>query len=156
MIAIDIPGGTALRLEHLVLDYNGTLACDGMLLPGVRERLQRLAGSIRIHVVTADTFGLARAQLAGLPCELRILERAGQARAKLDYVAQLGAEGTACVGNGRNDALMMKAAGLGIALIQAEGAAPDTLSAADVVAPGIEHALDLLLHAQRLVATLRT
>ena len=37
MIEIDVPGFGALRLEHLVLDYNGTLACDGMLLEGVHE-----------------------------------------------------------------------------------------------------------------------
>ena len=70
MIRIDIPGGTRLLLEHLVLDFNGTLACDGELLPGVRQRLQPLSESIRIHVVTADTFGRAREQLAGLPCQL--------------------------------------------------------------------------------------
>ena len=35
MIAVDIPGYRELRLEHLVLDYNGTLAEDGKLLPGV-------------------------------------------------------------------------------------------------------------------------
>lgn len=39
MIEIEIPGGETLRLEHLVLDFSGTLARDGRLLPGVRERL---------------------------------------------------------------------------------------------------------------------
>ena len=28
MIEISIPGFGTLRLEHMVLDYNGTLACD--------------------------------------------------------------------------------------------------------------------------------
>ena len=55
-----IPGFGRLRLEHLVLDYNGTLAVDGRPLPGVKARLKRLARSLRIHVVTADTFGKAR------------------------------------------------------------------------------------------------
>ena len=73
MMRIDIPGGGSLRLEHLVLDFNGTLACDGELLPGVVERLQRLSESMRIHVVTADTFGRASEQLAGVPCLLSIL-----------------------------------------------------------------------------------
>jgi soluble P-type ATPase len=35
MIALDIPGFGALRLEHLAVDFNGTLAIDGKLLPGV-------------------------------------------------------------------------------------------------------------------------
>jgi soluble P-type ATPase len=50
---------------------------------------------------------------------------------------------------------MMDAAELGIAVAQAEGAAAQTLQAADLVVRDIADALDLLLHPQRLVATLR-
>lgn len=57
MIEITIPGCAPLELDHLVLDYNGTLGCDGDLLPGVRELLVRLGGHLDIHVVTGDTFG---------------------------------------------------------------------------------------------------
>ncbi len=155
MICVDIPAGASLRLEHLVLDFNGTLACDGVLLPGVRDRLERLSRSIQIHVVTADTFGRARAELADVACQLCVLEAHEQARAKLEYVQRLGAERTACIGNGRNDALMMGAAALGIAVVQAEGAAPQTLCGADVVVSEIGDALDLLVQPQRLAATLR-
>jgi soluble P-type ATPase len=155
MLAIDIPGFKTLTLEHLVLDYNGTLARDGELLDGVRERLAALADRLRIHVLTADTFGKARAQLIGLPCALTILPVEGQDRRKLDYVQQLGAARAVCIGNGRNDRLMLQAAGLGIAVAQAEGAAGQAVSAADVLAPDILTALDLLAHPLRLVATLR-
>ena len=34
MLRTDIPGFGSLRIEHLVLDYNGTLALDGRMLPG--------------------------------------------------------------------------------------------------------------------------
>ena len=68
MIEIAIPGTASLVLQHLVLDYNGTLACDGVLLPGVRERLLVLAENLQVHVVTADTFGQAREELTGVPC----------------------------------------------------------------------------------------
>jgi soluble P-type ATPase len=155
MIRIDIPGGAALQLENLVLDFNGTLACNGLLLPGVRKRVEDLSRLVRVHVVTADTFGQARTELADSRCELHILEPQNQARAKLEYVQRLGAERTACVGNGRNDALMMDAAVLGIAVVQTEGTAVQTLQAADVVVREITDALDLLIHPQRLVATLR-
>ncbi len=50
---------------------------------------------------------------------------------------------------------MLAAAALGIAVPGPEGAAAVTLAAADVVAPDILVALDLLTHPQRLVATLR-
>jgi len=51
---------------------------------------------------------------------------------------------------------MLQAAALGIAVIGPEGAAADTLHAADIVAPNIHAALDLLLHPLRVVATLRS
>ena len=50
---------------------------------------------------------------------------------------------------------MLKAASLGVLVRQREGAAGEALTAADVLAPGIVEALDLLLQPQRLVATLR-
>jgi soluble P-type ATPase len=156
MIEIDIPGLAPLRLEHLVLDYNGTLATDGALIPGVGGRMQTLATRLRVHVVTADTFGRAHAQISELPCALIIIGPRDQAAAKRGYVEQLGATSVACIGNGRNDRLMLAAAALGVAVIQPEGAAAATVAAADVVAPTIQDALDLFLHPQRLVATLRT
>src|SRR5262245_59124302 len=101
MLAINIPGYRALRLEHLVLDYNGTLACDGELLAGVRERLAVLARTLCIHILTGDTFGKAREQLVGVPCDLCILPADGQDRRKLEYIQRLGPPTTVCVGNGR-------------------------------------------------------
>ena len=73
MIEIIIPDYRSLHLQHLVLDYNGTLAQDGLLLEGVRSRLESLAGQLRLHVITADTFGMAKGLLYGLPCNLVIL-----------------------------------------------------------------------------------
>jgi len=60
MITIDIPGSQKLELEHLVLDYNGTIACDGLLIPGVKDILINLSRSLSIYVLTADTFGGAQ------------------------------------------------------------------------------------------------
>jgi soluble P-type ATPase len=156
MIEVAIPGHAALRLNHLILDYNGTLACDGALIEGVRERLVALAPRLGVHVITADTFGSAQAALAGLPCLVKVLPPGGQDVAKLDYVAQLGRKTAACIGNGRNDRLLLHAAALGIAVIGPECAAAEALAAADIVAPNILAALDLLLNPLRLVATLRS
>jgi soluble P-type ATPase len=156
MLEIDIPGFRRLRLEHLVLDYNGTLACDGELLDGVKERLDALAGTLQVHILTADTFGKARAQLVGIPCELSIFPVEDQDRRKLEYIQRLGPATTVCVGNGRNDRLMLQEAGLSIAVVQVEGAAMQAALAADVLAPNILAALDLLMQPLRLVATLRS
>ena len=53
MLDINIPGAQPLSLSHLILDYNGTLACAGSILPGVAERLKILAERLEIHIVTA-------------------------------------------------------------------------------------------------------
>jgi len=156
MIAVEIPGAQTLRLEHLVLDYNGTLAIDGKLIPHVAERLHALAANLAVHVVTGDTFGFAREALGGLPCSLTVLPAKRQTRAKLDYVENLGPRATVCIGNGANDRLMLLACRLGIAVVQREGAAGQTVAVADVVVSSILDALDLLLNPLRLVATLRT
>jgi len=68
----------------------------------------------------------------------------------------LGADAVAAVGNGRNDRRMLQAAGLGIAVVQREGCAVETLMGADVAAPDILSALELLLEPLRLTATLRS
>jgi soluble P-type ATPase len=59
------------------------------------------------------------------------------------------------MGNGRNDRLMLQTAALGVAVCQAEGAAVQTMLAADVIVPDTQAALDLLIYPLRLVATLR-
>jgi P-type E1-E2 ATPase len=156
MIGINIPGFKELRLTHLVLDYNGTIAVHGRLIQGVPEKLEVLAPRLAIHILTADTFGTVRDQVAALPADLIVIPPGDQARAKVEYVRRLEAEAVAAVGNGRNDRLMLQEADLGIALLQAEGAAVEALLAADVVAPDILAALDLLLAPDGLIATLRS
>lgn len=156
MLVIDIPGFKELRLVHLVLDYNGTLACDGVLIDGVAERLVRLSENLNVHVVTADTFGDVKSRLKDLPCRVTVLPRDGQEKEKLAYVQALGSGGTVCIGNGRNDWLMLQEAILGIAVVEGEGAAALALAASDIVCSGILSALDLLLNPLRLTATLRS
>lgn len=156
MQSIQIPGFGERTLEHLVLDYNGTLAVDGQLLPGVKDALNALAAALTIYVVTADTFGKAADGLDGVNCQLTILDAGHQDQAKADFIKRLGAERTASIGNGRNDALMLAASALGIAVILGEGASMVSLNAADIVCTDIVAALELLMHPMRLTATLRS
>ncbi len=156
MFEASIPGYGILRLKHIVLDYNGTLACDGEMFSGVQSRLTDLAGIFDIHVLTADTFGKAASALKGIPCSLSILAQENQDEGKLSYIKKIGAEFCVCIGNGRNDRLMLKEAGLGICVILDEGAYLGTIHDADVVFTGIIPALDLLANPLRLRATLRS
>ena len=156
MIEIDIPGYKKLGIKYLVMDYNGTLACDGQPLAGVKELVTTLADHVETHVITADTFGKVKTELENVPCKVTVLPKEKQDQGKREYINQLGAQNVAAVGNGRNDRLMLKQAGLGIAVIQEEGAYTDTVRAAEVVCTSIISALELLNNPLRLTATLRS
>jgi soluble P-type ATPase len=155
MIEVDIPGGEDLRISHLVLDYNGTLARDGELLEGVAEKMKDLAIHLQLHVITADTHGTVAKKLAGLPCSLEIIGLAEQDKQKEAYVRHLGANKVAAIGNGRNDGLMLKEAALGFVLVQEEGACVASILQADIMCTDILAAFDIFLNPARLKATLR-
>ena len=156
MIKIDIPGNKKYRFEHLVLDYNGTIAFDGALIEDVKECLAELSQKLIIHVITADTFGSVEKALRDINCKLAVIPLDRQDAAKLEFVKKIGCEKTVSMGNGANDRLMLKASALGIAIISGEGAAFETLASADVVCTDIRSALSLLCNPLRLVATLRS
>ena len=140
MIHVVIPGRADLTLRHLVSDLNGTLARDGALLEGVAPRLAQVGGSLTVHILTAGTHGgLERAQdelarvfaAAGAPAPR--WEQVVTGADKLRYVGDLGATEVVALGNGANDEPMLRAAGLGIAVLGDEGAYPDALAAAQIV-----------------------
>jgi len=155
MLVISIPGYGDLSLDNLVLDYNGTLAVDGGLIPGVKKTLNALSEQLAVYVITADTFGIAGSRLDGVNCQLTVLDADAQDQAKADFVDTLGAQRTVSIGNGRNDNLMLAASAIGIAVILGEGASTKALKSADIVCTDIVSALELLSHPLRLVATLR-
>jgi soluble P-type ATPase len=84
-----------------------------------------------------------------------VLPPEAQDEGKKNYVKELGADKTVCIGNGRNDRLMLREAALGIAVVLEEGAATETVLASDVVCTDAASALGLLLNPLRLAATLR-
>jgi P-type E1-E2 ATPase len=155
MLTVEIPGYGRLTLEHLTLDLNGTLALDGEVLPGVTERLAALSPRLQIHLLTADTRGKGAVTAVALGINLHRLTPGNEAAQKRAFVESLGAEGVIAVGNGANDAEMLAVAALGVAVLGPEGLAQAAWQNADLIVPDIGAALDLLLHTQRLIATLR-
>lgn len=152
---LEIPGREALEIEHLILDYNGTIACNGIVYEGIKERLAKLAQAVKIHVITADTYGSVHAQCAAMGVEVHVIGKEAQDQAKLAFIKSLEKERCVAIGNGRNDTLMLADAALGFALMQEEGLSTRTLMASDVVFGSIHDALDALLFPSRLIATLR-
>ena len=152
-LTLTIPGWPELQLQHLLLDVNGTLTNRGALIDGVAARIAALRRSVIIHLVSADTFGTL-AQTTELLQVSAVTARSGED--KLRRLDELGRERCAVIGNGTNDALVLDAAALGLAVIGPEGASAAALRAADVVCFSAADALDLLLEPTALSATLRT
>ena len=152
MLIVSVPGLADLRLEHLLVDVNGTLTNRGTLIDNLAGRIGRLRDELDIHLVSADTFGTLDSIAEPLKVDA---VRAATGADKLRVLDQLGRERCAVVGNGANDALVLEAAALGIAVIGPEGAAAAALRAADVVCASVADALDLLLEPKALSATLR-
>lgn len=155
MFELDIPGFGLVRLEHLVTDFTGTLSVDGKLIPGVKAQLNKISEILRVYILTADTFGVARSELEGVNCEIHILKGGSHDVQKEEYVKMLGADRVVALGNGNNDRKMLKAAKIGIAVCLNEGCSIDALKSADIFVLSPIDALDLLLSTKRLKATLR-
>lgn len=157
MISCPIPGRDSLMVNHLVCDVNGTLTCDGNLIPGVAEAFEQLKDRVTIHLISADTHGrLTELEklLAGSVGRFIRLTAGSEAEQKLEYLEALS-DGVVAIGQGTNDRLMIKEADLGICVLSPEGSAVETLLSADIVVPDILTALGLLLTPTRLKATLR-
>jgi P-type E1-E2 ATPase len=155
MIELTIPGRGNLRLGHLVLDVNGTLAKDGRLLDKVAKPLAGLRDRLTIHLLTADTYGKQDNIDLMLGMRATRIQGGNESEQKAEHVRKLGAESVISIGQGANDAAMLKAAAIGIAVMGDEGLAVEALLSADVVMGTIHEALNLLEYPTRLIATLR-
>jgi len=155
MIELDIPGRGPLRIHHLVSDVNGTLAVDGQLIDGLAKRIAEIRDRVTVHLLTADTHGRQALIDEQLGLVAVRVQAGGEAAQKEAYVRNLGAENVVALGQGANDAKMLKAAGLGICVLSREGTAVETLQSADLLMPDIFAALDLFNKPLRMIASLR-
>jgi P-type E1-E2 ATPase len=122
---------------------------------GLPQRIAAIQDRLTVHLLTADTHGRQAAIDRQLNLRAVRLSPGNEQQQKRSYVEQLGADTVVAIGQGANDAGMLKAAALGICVMSPEGVAVETLLAADVLAPDIMTAFDLLDKPLRLTATLR-
>jgi P-type E1-E2 ATPase len=155
MIELRIPGRGALQIEHLVTDVNGTLAIDGQLISGLKQRIASLRDRITVHLLTADTHGRQSLIDEQLALEAVRIQPGDEAAQKAEYVRSLGSNAVVAIGQGANDSAMLKESALGICVMSQEGVAVEALLAADLVVPDIFAAFDLLEKPLRIVASLR-
>lgn len=156
MIKVHLPGREHhLEITKLVLDINGTLATDGILENGVKEKIEGLKDRVEIFLLTADTFGTGEDIAEELGVEVFKVDEDNSAQDKLDFINTLEGGQCAVIGNGYNDHLMFEAAALSIAVIGREGASVKSIMHADIVVNHIIDAFELLGTHARLIATLR-
>lgn len=153
MIEMAIPGYNTFQITHLVTDVNGTIAFNGVLVGGVKERFAELQKSLDIHMLTADTHGKQAEIDALLNLKAHIITQgAGE---KAQFVRELGGESVVAFGNGANDVQMCRESALSIGVLGGEGIATVLLPVVDIMVGNIDDGLDLLLFPDRLRATLR-
>lgn len=146
-----------IHIKHLVCDLNGTLAFDNQLIQDVEGQIfQILSTGIQIHLVTADIHGSADKLFAKFNTNIHKIDKNEQANQKMKYIASLGGQFTVAIGNGVNDSLMLKEAIIGITVLGDEGLSTKVINNADIIAPNINRALELLLKPKRLIASLKS
>jgi soluble P-type ATPase len=155
MLKIKIPGFNDFEIEHIILDYNGTIAEDGKPIQGLKQRFENLSKSVQLHVITADTNKTVEKSLADYSCKVSVISGSCQDKLKLEYLKKTGTNKTAAIGNGLNDRLMLKHAALGICVIGSEGAFSQSVINSDIIVKTPNDALDLFLKSNRLTAGLR-
>ena len=155
MIEITIPGRGNYTIKNVVVDLNGTIAVDGKIIQGVKEKVAMLGQKLNIFLATADTNKNAKDLIKDLPVTLYKIKEGEENNRKLQVVLKKGKNNTVSIGNGCNDISMLKESAIGICIVGREGASAEAMMVADLVVSNINDALDLLLKPHRLKATLR-
>ena len=103
MLNYKIPGRGKFEIENIVLDYNGTVAVDGLILDGVKELLSKLKEHANVYILTADTYGTVREECKDLGVEVIRFPNENAGENKKRIVKELNGQKTICIGNGYND-----------------------------------------------------
>src|ERR1035438_7951035 len=99
-ITIDIPGFGERHIRIAVSDYTGTHSFGGVIEPDVKRKLRELAAVVDLHIITADSFGTAERELAGIAIPYKL--RSGRHDIeKAEFVSQFDLQHVAAFGNGR-------------------------------------------------------
>jgi len=104
MIRIDIPNRGTIELQHAVFDVNGTLAVDGVPIPGVVDHLKAQAAQLSIHALTAGTHGNLETLEKAFGFSLQII---GTGEEKANFVQKLGPSSVIAIGNGAEDRILV-------------------------------------------------
>lgn len=142
-----------IELINIILDLNGTIAVNGIIVDGVKDRLNKLKElGYKIYLFTGDQRGNA----SKLADELGIeIQKASTSEEKESLTRKIDAQKSVAIGNARIDIGTFKPCRLRIGTLQAEGIHTEILSYIDILVPSINNALDLLINPDIFNATMR-
>jgi P-type E1-E2 ATPase len=155
MISVPVPGWGELSLEYLMVDFNGTAAIDGKLKKDVKDAIEKISRYIKVFIITADSYDSVDAEMATSNITFIKVNKNSSGDEKAKVVRELGPEKIVAIGNGSNDAAMLKEAALGIAVIGEEGCSTALIKEADLIVTDVVKAFGLIMHPERILATLR-
>ena len=158
MREINIPNFGIILIKNIIFDINGTIQFQGKISPELILQFDELKNYYKIYLISADTRGNLKEIAKILDVEYIKIEPQGitEAEAKNNALMKLGKEYTVAIGNGNNDALMLKNAVIGIVIIGNEAASFNSIKNCDVAFPDPFSALNFLLDEKIMIATLRS
>lgn len=158
MRKINIPNYRIIIIKNILFDINGTLQFQGKISPELIIKFNELKKIYKIYLISADTRGNLKDIAETLDVDyIKIKpQEITEVEAKNNELIRLGKDVTVAVGNGNNDALMLKNAVLGIVILGNEGASIKSMMNSDVALPDPLSALNFLLDEKIMIATLRS
>ena len=153
-----IPNYGEITIKNVIFDINGTLQFKGVLSKDLISKFKELKKFYNIYLVSSDTRGNLNdiAKKLGVDYIRINSKELSEAEAKNNELTKLGKDVTVVVGNGNNDALMLKNAILGLIIIGNEGATIKSIINSNVAFPDPLNAIDFLLDEKILIGTLRS
>jgi len=103
----------------------------------------------------ADTFGTVEDIFDGTGVHVKVVSKENGSIDKKDLIESLNPKKTIALGNGSNDALMLKMSGISIAVLGNEGLSLEALGNSDLVIKNINDFFEMMKEPKKLIATLR-
>lgn len=154
MVTILRPGQEPLKIDSILIDFEGTLAQDRRVHPKAKDKINLLSKRTKIYILIKGEGEGVEKVLKNVKAEMVYLNEEKPSRQKLELLRKLGPSGTVAIGNGVDDTSMIEEAGLSLCIIGKEGTFSETVKKADLVFINILDALDFLLKPLRQKATL--
>lgn len=154
MILIERPGQEALQIDHLLIDFEGTLAMDRRVHPKAKDKINLLSKRLKIYIFAKEEKERVEEVLRRVRAEIVFLNQGDSSKQKLEFLNSLGGFRTAVIGNGVDDLPMLKEAALGMVILGKEGTSGALIQVANLIFTNVIDALDFLLKPLRQRATL--